>query len=90
MREFRSYGSVGEAPGNRCFYPEGLDKIKFSKVYYVLLEIKNIKHLFCYGVVYDSSPPMLDLKRWINYYNPDFPQRIYIRKGDDARVIQEK
>jgi len=22
MREFRSYGSVGEAPGNRCFYPE--------------------------------------------------------------------
>jgi hypothetical protein len=22
MREFRSYGSVGEAPGNRCLYPE--------------------------------------------------------------------
>ena len=22
MREFRSYGTVGEAPGNRCFYPE--------------------------------------------------------------------
>lgn len=24
MREIFTYGSVGRAPGNRCFYPEGV------------------------------------------------------------------
>ena len=32
MREFRSYGSVGEAPGNRCFYPEREHQPKFQKI----------------------------------------------------------
>ena len=34
MREFRSYGSVGEALGNRCLYPERyskLDKMFFER-----------------------------------------------------------
>ena len=26
MREIFTYGSVGGAPGNRCFYPEGEPK----------------------------------------------------------------
>ena len=40
MREFRSYGSVGEAPGNRCFYPEGKSKIKKKDPNQVKLESK--------------------------------------------------
>ena len=32
MREFRSYGSVGGASGNRCFYPEGDTKVKFPNL----------------------------------------------------------
>jgi len=39
MREFRTYGSVGEAPGNRCLYPE------FDGHFSIFLPTRNSKRL---------------------------------------------
>jgi len=35
MREFRTYGSVGEAPGNRCLYPEA-NSVQALEIYFSL------------------------------------------------------
>ena len=49
MREFRTYGSVGGASGNRCFYPE-VDFVQSpGNIFSKPLEIKLIYYRVEYG-----------------------------------------
>ena len=80
MREFCTYGSVGEAPGNRRFYPEIYSKMK--KI--ILFSFKN--HPRDDYILYNRLLWSLLFMNLINLENRQRPKHIIKCRRKDVSV----
>jgi hypothetical protein len=63
MREIFTYGSVGGAPGNRCFYPELLAYVKTEKRRREMKNFRSALFVIATGLVFSASFSFSDMAK---------------------------